>query len=689
MRKGIVLILLFVAFSKLEAQKIPNQNTLDTFINRALKEFKGVGVSVSIVTKNKVLLTKGYGFKDVATKKPVTENTLFAIGSSTKAFTASILGILSDTGMLDLEAPVRNYLPELIFYNDELNAKVTSIDLMTHRTGITRWDLSWYGSTTSRDSLLKRIKYFEPEYPFRHTWSYNNFMYLAQGVLGEKLTKQSWEKNIIQYIFDPLGMKASNSNLEGMLKSSDYSFGYKLDLKKNIKQLDFLNLDALGPAGSINSNAVDMAKWTMLWLNDGTLNGKKIFSKDYAILASTPQMNMGGRATNETPFVHSRGYGLGWFTSSYKGHYLVQHGGNIDGFSANVAFLPTDSIGIVVLSNQDGSVLPNLIRNFVIDQVLGLQKTDWIAKVKKQMPPAVNMEESLDSMQVKNTKPTLALEQYVGKYSLQSMGTVAISIKDSNLYAQYNAFKGKLNHYHYDVFVFEEENGRFDDQDPKFKFNMGYDGKIENIELAVVKGAKNEPLFFEKEIVSIAVNTNKLKVYEGTYDLMGTKAKIYLKGNTLYAFLEGQPEYELVPVAKDEFALKILKGYKLKFSNSDGVVDGKVATATFMQPEGNFVAYNDLVPKAAAKIIQLTSEEKQAIIGTYENGATVLKVYEKNGKLYFFIDGQPEYELVAASATSFVFAMSASFKLNFSKTTEGKMQLELEQPGGKLKATKK
>jgi len=182
----ILLIFTFVQFQVISRDK--RLDGLDTFINRMLKDYHAVGCAVAVVEKNKVILVKGYGYRDREKKLPVTEETLFAIGSCSKAFTSSLLGILTQDAKLDLDKPVITYLPELRFYNEGLSEQVTTRDMMSHRTGLPRHDYSWYGATVQRDSLLHRIRFFEPSAKLRERWQYNNFMFLAQGSLAEKLT---------------------------------------------------------------------------------------------------------------------------------------------------------------------------------------------------------------------------------------------------------------------------------------------------------------------------------------------------------------------------------------------------------------------------------------------------------------------------------------------------------------------
>ncbi len=188
---------------------------LDTAFARVLSLWKGPGFAVAVVEKNKVVYAKGFGYRNLEEKLPVTENTVFPIGSCTKSFTVSLIGSLAAKGDINIDKPVRDYLPDLKFYNDEMNDRITLRDMMCHRTGLSRHDYSWYLFTTnSRDSLLGRIRWLEPNAHVAEKWQYNNFMFLAQGVLIEKLSHQSWETNITDHIFQPLGMTHSNLTIE-------------------------------------------------------------------------------------------------------------------------------------------------------------------------------------------------------------------------------------------------------------------------------------------------------------------------------------------------------------------------------------------------------------------------------------------------------------------------------------------
>ncbi len=329
---------------------------IDTAVARILKDWKAAGFAVAVVEKNKVVYAKGFGYKDWEAKEPVTTNTQFAIGSCTKAFTAALLGLLVKDGKVDLDKPVKTYLPDLNFYNDDMNDNVTLRDMMSHRTGVSRYDYSWYYfPTSSRDSLMKRMQYMEPSEPLRRKWQYNNFMYLLQGMVTEKMTGKSWEDNIRERIFKPLGMTNSNVGLAEWVKAADIAKGYRVKDESFISKTDYYDISGMAPAGSINSSVNDMSKWLMAWINAGKFEGKEVLPSSYLAEAMSSQMVVAGALPSaERPDVHMSNYGLGWSLLSYRGHYRVEHGGNIDGFSASTSFFPSDSIGIVVLVNQDG-----------------------------------------------------------------------------------------------------------------------------------------------------------------------------------------------------------------------------------------------------------------------------------------------------------------------------------------------
>ena len=418
---------------------------LDTAFARVLSVWKGPGFAVVVVEKNKVVYANGFGFRNYEEKIPVTTNTLFAIGSCTKAFTATLIGELASKGELDIDKPVRDYLPELKFYNDDMNDRITLRDMMCHRTGLPRHDYSWYlFSTTSRDSLVKRMQYLEPNAKVRDKWQYNNFMFMLQGAVVEKLTHQSWETNIKENIFLPLGMNHSNTSIPDMEKDPDAALGYEIKDSANIRhihKLDYFHIDAMGPAGSINSSVMDMSNWLITWIHGGKFNGKEIIPAGFAKEAMSSQMIIGpGFPEADTKDVQFSNYGFGWSLASYRGHYRAEHGGNIDGFSASTSFFPTDSIGIVVLTNQNNSSIPSIVRNLLADKILGLKYYDWDSYMWNNYEKMKREQKEAESSKVKSAKagtsPSHSLKEYTGLFNNKGYGNMDIYIEHDSLFLQ-------------------------------------------------------------------------------------------------------------------------------------------------------------------------------------------------------------------------------------------------------------
>ena len=577
--------------------KDPRFKGLDTVFARVLKNWHAAGFSVAVIEKKKVVYAAGFGSRDVAGNLPVTANTLFAIGSCTKAFTASLIGKLQQDGKLDLDKPVNNYLPSLKFYNDEMTNTITLRDMMSHRTGLPRHDLSWYFfNTPSTDSLVQRIQYMEPTYGIRQKWQYNNFMFAAQGDLIEKLSGKSWGDNVKENFFVPLGMTRSNVSIPEMEKSDDISVGYGLKKDTIIKKLDYYHIDGMAPAGAINSSANDMAKWVITWINNGKYEGKEIIPAKFRDEAISSQSIIDGALPGkEEPGLYFATYGFGWFLSSYKGHYRVEHGGNIDGFSANTCFFPADSIGIVVLSNQDGSAVPSIVRNILADRMLNLKYHDWNSDLKhtldKAKMEAKKIEKEKSTAAVKHHPATHPLADYAGSFHNPGYGSFKISLKNDSLFVKSVTKTLWLRQSNYDIFdIFDKDPkdgiDTTEKSDLKIQFHMNASGDIDALESQVEAGLK--PMIFTRETEAKPLTGAELEKYVGDYLLAGITAKVYVKdGKTLYALVPGQPDYELIPIGNDKFALKVLSGFYLQFGPPGATT---ITDATFIQPNGSFKA---------------------------------------------------------------------------------------------------
>ncbi|MGB3605710.1 serine hydrolase [Psychroserpens sp.] len=591
----VLLALLFMSFSFSQTDK--RLKGLEKELNTILEFTKTAGFAVAIVEGDRVIYSEGFGFRDYDAKIPVDANTLFAIGSSTKAFTSSILGLLRADDKLSFDDRPQKYIPELEFYNDNMNNHIIIKDLMRHSTGLARHDASWYYfPSTSKDSLLMRMKYHEPFTGIRQQWYYNNFGFLAQGVIAERITGKSWEDNLKDYFFAPLSMTNTNALIAEMKTNSNASYGYEVK-NDTIKRMDYYDIAGMSPAGSINSSANDMAKWLMTWINKGQFKDKEIIPEDYISEAINAQIALGQSAPDdEFPDIHFANYGYGWFLQSYKGHYRVEHGGNIDGFSASVAFFPSDKIGIVVLANQDGSALPSLVRNTIADRMINTKRTDWLERYEKKMKESEDdeseseNEEDQETSNVKNTSTSHINTEYLGKYNNPGYGTFDITSKNDSLFTTLNNDKIYLRHYHYDIFeLIDVVEGKVDTTQYgasiKISFMTNETGDISEAKIKIEPTV--DAIVFDRTPNSIDVDKKTLERYVGLYDIKGTEIKVYIKNETLYVFVKGQPEYEQIATAKHQFSFKALEGFKIEFLESE---EGIMNEIKMIQPNGTFVA---------------------------------------------------------------------------------------------------
>lgn len=599
MKKQILTLLLLSSINFLAVAQDTNKPTdprldgIDSILNKVLKDQHVAGFSVAVVDGDKIIYSKGFGYRDLENKKPVTPNTLFAVGSTTKAFTAALLGVLQKEGKLSLDGNAVSYLPQLRFFNDNMNNQITVRDLMTHRTGLSRYDLSWYVfNTSNRDSIISRVRYMEPNAGLREKWQYNNFMFLAQGMIAEKLTGKTWEQNLKERFFLPLEMKRTTASMAEFQKDIDASLPYNLEGDK-IKKMDYYDIDGMGPAGSINSSANDMANWLKMWISGGSYNGKEVLPPAYVGEAATSQMAMGGGLPLEEPDIYLESYGLGWMISSYRGHYKVEHGGNIDGFTAKVSFFPTDKLGIVVLANQNSSAVPINVVNIITDRFLKLKSIDWNSKmieankVAKERNAGIKKEANLKK--IPNTKLSHPLKEYVGVFANPGYGEMSVSIKNDSLFVRAGKYNLWLKHYHYDVFEWKEidKNGKADTSSSNVRLNFltNAEGKIESIAATLEPDLK--PTIFTIKPKVVNLDTKTLDKYIGEYTLGTMEIKVSVREKVLYVFVPGQQDYETVALDNDTFKLKALNGYSVRFEVKD---NKKAESALFIQPNGTFKA---------------------------------------------------------------------------------------------------
>lgn len=583
----------------------------DSFVEESLERWDVPGIAMAVVADGEVVLSKGYGLRDVERGLPVTERTVMPIGSASKAFTALVVGVLVEEGRLAWDEPVRTWLPELRLRDGFASERTTPVDLLTHRSGLPRHDLLWIGANGafSREELFRRMRHLEPSRDFRTAFQYNNFMFMTAGYLAGRVTGSSWEDQVRTRIFEPLGMTSSTLSIDQMLAGGgEAAVGYRaLDEEdegsepdgtdssedgKRIERMEYRRIDAIGPAGSINSNVVDMIRWVRLQLGEGTVDGREVASASTVRKTHAPHVVVDEGIFSilfEQPETPHMMYGLGWFVQPYRGHRHVHHGGNIDGFSALVSFLPDDDVGVVILANLNGTFLPTVLALSLYDRLLGLERRDWNARFEEIRGRVEAMQRQQAQgggiERAPGTAPSHPLDEYAGTYWHPGYGELRVERDADGLRAAYYDLEMRLEHFHYDVFE-ATFAAPFDELKAKVEFGANRRGDIDRV--AVPLESSVDPIPFEREPPESMRDPAFLRRLTGEYDFMGLAARVALREEegVLTLTVPGQPTYSLVPYRGTEFDIEGLEGASVRFE----MEEGRVTEMVMIQPGGVFRA---------------------------------------------------------------------------------------------------
>ncbi len=423
----------------------------DDFARAVMAEWQVPGLALGIIQDGETLYCAGYGFADVEGQVAVTPETVFAIGSITKSFTVAGLGLLADEGRLDWDRPVRGVLPDFALADAAAAAETTPRDMITHRSGLARHDMLWYGSGLGADQLFKALRHLAPGAPFRSAWQYNNLMVAAAGRITEALSGESWQEFTRRRLLAPLGMTSTDfsPNKIDSARAKPYELG-----QGQIHRLAFYDMRAIAPAGAINSSTADMLRYLAFHMNQGRHNGVRLLSESQAKAMQTPRV-----ALDDTPAHAALGpaaYGMGFLISTYRGQRIVWHAGGVDGFVALLAFLPDAGIGVVALSNLDRNPAPTILTRNLFDRLLGLAPlpwNDWVTSDYLEW----DLQQHQKSAQHARSRdvtisPSRALTEFTGTYRHPAYGEVRITLKDQALTLSYGQFTLPLRPYHGDIF---------------------------------------------------------------------------------------------------------------------------------------------------------------------------------------------------------------------------------------------
>lgn len=555
---------------------------LDAVIEAERRRFRVEGLAVAVVQGGETLLARGFGVRERDSALPVTDQTLFAIGSSTKAFTASLVAALVDDGLVEWDTPIREYLPEFRMHDPVATEHATLRDLLSHRCGLPRHDLVWYSnSSVTRAEMVRRLRYLEPNKTFREMWQYNNLMYLTAGYLAGEVLGCSWEEAVRQRLLAPLRMTNTNFSTIESQKSDDYAVPYT-ERDDKVLPVEFRELPLGAPAGSINSCVADMAGWVAAQLNDGRLGDRQVISTSALRELQAPTMVMpeGPQLWSET---YLTGYALGWMLESYRGHKLVHHGGNVDGFSTLVAFAPKADIGVVALSNMNGTPVPNVVVYRVLDELLGLDPLPWGQRYRELLETAragAKQAAAHQAAKSLNQAPTHPIADYAGEYHHPGYGAFVVTVEGDNLMPHYNDMQLLCDHRHLDTWDLTLEI--FELHLP-LTFSTDADGNVAS--LAIPMEPTVDPIVFVRKPDTATKDPELLARLTGTYEMGPLRLVITVRGGTtMTASVAGQGDVELEPHHGTLFRVKGQPAMTMEFLLDDQL---KV-TEVVVQPAGIF-----------------------------------------------------------------------------------------------------
>lgn len=522
----------------------------DTYMQAIMKDWNAPGIGVGIVVGDKLVFAKGYGYRDYGKKLPFTPDTLCQIASNSKLFTAVAAGLLVDEGKLTWDKPVRQSVPAIQFYDDNLNDHITLRDMLSHRTGITRHDTIWYQSDDTRRQLFEKVKYLEPREPMRTMFIYNNMMYTSAGYLIELQSGKTWEEFVQERIFKPLDMSHTLYSVSEMTKQPDFGVGYteKRDTFDLYQIPYYEDTEGMAPCGAIISSLNDMSHWLIALMNGGKYAGKQVLPPDVLKATLEPAIalpNVAGEMRGYWEVLNSA-YGMGRWTASYRGHLLAYHGGDLDGFHSQVSFMPQERIGVIVFVIGDHCAsLYNTVSYNVYERLLGMSQTPWSQRTLetrlKGKKAGTEARSKAGAGQVQGTKPSHALGDYVGEYEHPAYGVLKIGLKDGQLQYDFHKMKFPMTHFHYD---------RFDTPDDEHygkasvNFQTSPQGDVDKATMSLDEAE----VFFTRRAEALPPGT--LEKLAGTYETAtGFKIQVVLEEGVgaLRVVIPGQPGANLVP----------------------------------------------------------------------------------------------------------------------------------------------
>jgi CubicO group peptidase (beta-lactamase class C family) len=475
-------LLLAASLSAATAAQSPNGHTdpaaaLDAYTAKVVRDWQIPGLGISVVKDGRLVFSKGYGVRELGKAGAADAQTLFAIGSTTKAMTAAAIAMLVDEGKVRWDDPVTKYLPTFQTADPYITRELTVRDLLTHRGGLGNADYLWYESDIPSPEVRRRVRFLRPAYSMRSSFIYQNVMYALAGDVVAAASGMPWEEFVRRRIFEPLAMSRTVATLRET-QSRDNVASPHDRVDGSIRPIRNASVDPVAPAGSVWSSVDDMAKWMRFMLDTArTASGRALLTPATWTELLKPQTIVTAQGFYPTARLtqpHWTTYALGWFQHDYDGRAVSFHTGSIDGMVAIIGLIPDERLGVYVLANLDHAEARHALmytafdlwRPVGRDRVAGAggpaRARDWSAEMLKLygglQAQADSARARQESQRVAGTRPTLALERYAGTYDDSLYVTATVTYQNGKLELQRGARRATLEHWHYDTFRARWEN---------------------------------------------------------------------------------------------------------------------------------------------------------------------------------------------------------------------------------------
>jgi CubicO group peptidase (beta-lactamase class C family) len=482
---------------------------LDSYVEELMADWHVPGVAVGVVSTRDGDgdYLRGFGYRDVERDLPVTSNTVFGIGSCAKAFTAAAVAVLISDGALGWRTPLVDSLPRFRLYDDYSTRHATPMDLLLHRTGLVGYNMLKEVAVFDREGLWNKVRQLQPSYGFRDRFRYSNLSYQIAGRVVEEASGESYEAFVQRRILEPTGMEKTTLSHARARESGDFAkpylnFGPTSEFGGPFPSPDFTNQDPsyerlIAPSGGVYSSLEDMVRWVRLHLNRGKVGDRSVISEEAMRLMHTPQIGI--RYYPDDPDEAYESYGMGWYVQDYRGHYMVQHGGQDYGYMAMVSFLPFEGIGVVVLTNSYYHHVASIVSKNVYDRLLGLGAEERSASILEGHRPAAKaMHERLFGFwrtRPENAPATHPFQTYTGTFRHPLYGTIVVGEVGGDLQVVFKeTFAVELRHFSYDTFATESD--LLDYKHLFFRFQLGADGNVDGVRVSL--DGQDEDVLFRK-----------------------------------------------------------------------------------------------------------------------------------------------------------------------------------------------